>query len=80
MTRFTPFFREPLVHFFILGAGIFLLSALIGESDDPLDEIVVSAGQVDRLVETWQRTWQTAMAYGIGAVAAFWTLERVVGL
>ena len=58
MTRFTHFFREPLVHFFVLGAGIFLLSALIGESDEPLDEIVVSAGQVDRLVETWQRTWQ----------------------
>ncbi len=40
--------REPLVHFFILGAGIFLLSALVGESDDPLDEIVVSAGQIER--------------------------------
>ena len=24
--------------------------------------------------------WQTVSAYGIGAVAAFWTLERVVGL
>jgi len=24
--------------------------------------------------------WQTMCAYGIGAVAAFWTLERVVGL
>jgi len=24
--------------------------------------------------------WQSASAYGIGAVAAFWTLERVVGL
>ncbi len=58
MTRFTHMLREPLVHFFILGAGIFLLSALVGESDEPLDEIVVSSGQVDRLVETWQRTWQ----------------------
>ncbi len=25
-------------------------------------------------------TWQAVSAYGIGAVAAFWTLERVVGL
>ncbi len=58
MTRFKQLLREPLVHFFILGAGIFLLSALVGESDEPLDEIVVSSGQVDRLVETWQRTWQ----------------------
>ncbi len=54
----TRLLREPLVHFFVLGAGIFLLFALVGESDDPLDEIVVSSGQVDRLVETWQRTWQ----------------------
>ncbi len=58
MTRFKQLLREPLVHFFILGAGIFLLSALVGESEEPLDEIVVSSGQVDRLVETWQRTWQ----------------------
>ncbi len=58
MTRFTYLLREPLVHFLVLGAGIFLLAALVGESEDPLDEIVVSAGQIERLVETWQRTWQ----------------------
>ncbi len=58
MTRLNQLLREPLVHFFVMGAGIFLLSALVGESDDPLDEIVVSAGQIERLMETWQRTWQ----------------------
>ncbi len=56
MARFTHFLREPLVHFLVLGAGIFLLAALVGESDqDQPDQIVVSVGQIDRLVETWQR-------------------------
>ncbi len=59
MARFTHFLREPLIHFFLLGAGIFLLAALVGESDqEQPDQIVVSVGQIDRLVETWQRTWQ----------------------
>ncbi len=58
MAQLTNFFREPLAHFFVLGAGIFLLSTLVGESDEPPDQIVVSVGQIDRLVETWQRTWQ----------------------
>ena len=59
MARFTHFLKEPLVHFLVLGAGIFLLAALVGESDqDQPDQIVVSVGQIDRLVETWQRTWQ----------------------
>ena len=59
MARTTTLLREPLVHFFVLGAGIFLLAALVGESDENRpDQIVVSVGQIDRLVETWQRTWQ----------------------
>ena len=59
MARLTNFFREPLAHFFVLGAGIFLLAALVGESDqEQPDQIVVSVGRIDRLVENWQRTWQ----------------------
>ncbi len=59
MARFKALLREPLVHFFLLGAGIFLLSALMDESGgNRSDRIVVSAGQVERLVETWQRVWQ----------------------
>ncbi len=51
--------REPLVHFFLLGAGIFLLSALVSESgENRPGEIVATPGQVERLAETWQRTWQ----------------------
>ncbi len=59
MARSSHFLREPLVHFFLLGAGIFLLATLAGESDqDQPEQIVVSVGQIDRLVKTWQRTWQ----------------------
>lgn len=57
MTRPTDLLREPLIHFFLLGAGIFLLATLVGE-EDRVDKIVVSSGQVESLVETWQRTWQ----------------------
>ncbi len=59
MARTTTLLREPLVHFFVLGAGIFLLAALVGESDQERpDQIVVSVGQIDRLVDTWKRTWK----------------------
>jgi hypothetical protein len=49
--------REPLLHFFALGAGIFLLFGLIGdpEEDQPY-EVVVKTGQIDRLVEGWKKT------------------------
>jgi hypothetical protein len=51
--------REPLVHFLVLGAGLFVLFGLV---DDPAgtrtDQIVVTAGQIDQLAEGWKRTWQ----------------------
>jgi hypothetical protein len=50
--------REPLVHFLVLGAVIFGISAL--NPDDRLPEdpetIVVSEGQIDQLIEIWTRT------------------------
>ena len=51
--------REPLVHFLIIGAGLFLLDAWNGgpEEDDPY-RIVVSASDVERLSALWQRQWQ----------------------
>lgn len=51
--------REPLVHFLILGAGLFLLFSLVRTPDNSqTDRIVVSQGQVAQLVEGWTRTWQ----------------------
>jgi len=51
--------REPLVHFLLLGAALFLVFNLVGDSDESrTDRIAVSAGQVTQLTETFKRTWQ----------------------
>ncbi len=51
--------REPLIHFLALGAGLFLLFALVGGSDDDLtNRITVSSGQIELLAEGFARTWQ----------------------
>jgi len=53
------FLREPLLHFLVLGAGLFILFNFAdkGESERP-DEIVVTAGQIEHLADTFTRTWQ----------------------
>ena len=53
------FIREPLVHFLVLGAVIFLISGLLRnpKADKP-DRIVVTAGHVEQIIEGWSRTWQ----------------------
>ena len=59
MKRLKNFFREPLVHFLVLGAGIFVLFGAVGDArDDKSDRIVVSAGKIENLAKLWRRTWQ----------------------
>ena len=51
--------REPLVHFLLLGAGLFLLFSIVGDSGESrTDRIFVSAGRVEQLIVGWTRTWQ----------------------
>jgi hypothetical protein len=51
--------REPLVHFLLLGAALFLLFAMVGDSDGaPTDRIVISNGRIEQLTEIFMRTWQ----------------------
>ena len=51
--------REPLVHFLLLGAGLFLLFGMVGGSEDaPTDRIVISNGRIEQLTEIFMRTWQ----------------------
>ncbi len=53
--------REPLVHFLLGGAGLFLLFSLVSNSDRAAnDEIVVSAGQIEHMVSIFQKTRQRA--------------------
>jgi hypothetical protein len=50
--------REPLVHFLILGAALFLVFDLGGNTDQPDERrIVVTAGQVEQLAAQFSRTW-----------------------
>ena len=51
--------REPLLHFFVLGAALFGLFAWLhrGELDEP-DEIVVDSMRVDALRMQYERLWQ----------------------
>ncbi len=52
-------FKDPLVHFLLLGAALFLLFGLVGESDDAgTDRIVVTSARIAQLTEIFGRTWQ----------------------
>jgi hypothetical protein len=52
-------FREPLIHFLLLGLTLFLVFKLAGnqESQSP-NEIVVTLGTIESLMRTWEKTWQ----------------------
>jgi len=50
--------REPLLHFLLLGAAIFLLyQQVAGKGGEP-GEIFISRGQQENLLNTFSRTWQ----------------------
>ncbi|WP_455366752.1 peptidylprolyl isomerase [Kaarinaea lacus] len=50
--------KEPLFHFLFIGAVLFVLFGIVGESDTgPNNRIEVTQADVDRLVATWQRRW-----------------------
>jgi hypothetical protein len=50
--------KEPLVHFLLLGAGLFLLFQLLGDqTTGSSDEIRVTAGKVESLVESFGKRW-----------------------
>jgi hypothetical protein len=51
--------REPLVHFLLLGAVIFAAYGVVSKrSGDEPGNIVISAGQVAAMAETFTRTWR----------------------
>ena len=57
MNQISKLLREPLFHFVLLGTGIFVLFAFVGESDlDQPDKIVVNASQIERLAAGWKKT------------------------
>jgi hypothetical protein len=51
-------YKEPLIHFLVLGALIFLIyNQFAGKGSAP-DEIFISRGQQENLLNTFSRTWQ----------------------
>ncbi|UCH21798.1 MAG: peptidyl-prolyl cis-trans isomerase [Deltaproteobacteria bacterium] len=55
---FLKFLREPLFHFLVLGAGLFMVYSVInGSVSAPADRIVVDETQALRLAGQFQRTW-----------------------
>jgi hypothetical protein len=53
------FLREPLFHFLLLGAALFILFNFVNKqgSEEP-ERIVVTTGQIQHLSSTFTRTWQ----------------------
>jgi hypothetical protein len=55
--RLVTWLREPLLHFLLIGAAIFLLYRAVGTGEDAPREIVVSEAQIEALAENFARTW-----------------------
>ncbi len=53
------FFREPLVHFLVIGAAIFVLFGLMGKEDAEEQEraITITAGEIGWLTDAWKKRW-----------------------
>ena len=50
--------KEPLLHFMILGALVFVLYGFVGPDAPSDDEIVVTSSQQEHLITAFARTWQ----------------------
>jgi hypothetical protein len=50
--------KEPLLHFLALGALIFFVYGVVAQEEIDENEIFVSRGQQENLVNTFSRTWQ----------------------
>jgi len=51
--------REPLIHFLLIGAGIYALYGLLAAGDDADNErtISISSGEIQTLADQWTRMW-----------------------
>jgi len=52
-------FREPLLHFLLIGAAIYLFYGVVAEPvpEETDKTIVVSAGEVEWMLTSWQKRW-----------------------
>lgn len=53
------FIRDPLIHFLLIGAALFLVFSLTGKPvGSESDRIIITQGQIDSLKASFARTWQ----------------------
>ena len=51
--------REPLLHFLLIGAALFIFYGVqTNETTDDSNNIVISESDIDRLISLWERKWQ----------------------
>jgi hypothetical protein len=59
MARLRKFLREPLLHFVVLGAGLFVLFGLVGKpAEERSNQIVVSTAKIENLAKLFEQTWR----------------------
>ena len=77
---FKRLLREPLVHFLILGAALFLLFNAAAKPGAPQDgKIVVSSGKIEQLTTGFMRAWQRApSARELGGLIEDYVKEEVL--
>jgi hypothetical protein len=71
--------REPLLHFFVLGALLFAAYGVIAGGGESPGEIVVTRAQIENLAAVFGRTWQRAPnEQELGALIEGWVREEVL--
>lgn len=71
--------REPLLHFFVLGALLFAAYGVIAGGGESPGEIVVTRAQIENLAAVFERTWQRAPnEQELGALIEGWVREEVL--
>jgi peptidyl-prolyl cis-trans isomerase C len=57
--RFTRLLKEPLIHFLIIGAALFVVYAFWGQQDTEEQgrAINISAGEINWLADAWEKRW-----------------------
>ena len=51
-------FNEPLVHFLLLGLGLFILYGLVSDRRDDTQTIVIDNYDMDNLIASWEMQWK----------------------
>ncbi len=51
-------FREPLVHFVLIGIGLFMLYGWVSDSEDSRDTIYFDDYDMDNIIASWEMQWK----------------------